>query len=861
MDFTAFLDGVRKSKDYAGQMVYVHRIPEREAAYGALSTPLPDELTSALGKMGITDLYTHQVSAIESILAGKSIVIVTSTASGKTLCYNLPVLEALLRGVRCSVLGVRDPAPEHRQPTTDNRQPNTEHPKTTAFYLFPTKALAQDQLRGLRRFAELEPALGPLVKAGCYDGDTPPTTRRRLRDEASIILTNPDMLHQGILPYHTRWSRFFADLKYVVIDEIHAYRGIFGSNVANVIRRLNRICRHYGSSPQFICCSATIANPRELAEKLTGVPMTLVDNDGSPRGAKQFVMWNPPLLSPFGKGGPQGGLDAAGMERRSSNVEAQELMTELMSSGVQTITFGRARVVAELMYRYVRDALLRRNPSLAEKVRAYRGGYLPEERREIERQLFSGELMGVTSTNALELGIDVGGLDASIIIGFPGTIASTWQQAGRAGRGAEESLVVFVAYNDPIDQYLMRHPEYFFGQSPEHAIIDPKNPYVLASHLRCAAFELPLREQDSESFGGHTCDIAGILEESGDLKQIDRAWYWSSTDFPAASVNLRTISENTFTIVEMANGQCSMVNEPATHQPSAIRHQPSTIDHSLGGRVIGQVDAISAPELVYPQAVYMHEAETYFVEGLDLVNRVAYVRRADVDYYTQAILDASIRLGVRCSVLGVGDPAPDNRQPTTDNLQPTTDHRLRANVRLGPATVTWATTGFKKIKFYSLDSIGYGKVDIPPQHLETMAMWIVPPEELLEGVRRAGRNPVEGLAGIRNMIVHVLPLFAMCDKQDIGGIVDSSNTGMPTIFIYDRYPGGLGFAEKGFEMAEEVLRACLRMVEECGCQDGCPSCVGIPVLRPAIHQDPDVFGAFPIPDKSAALLMLEGMVG
>jgi DEAD/DEAH box helicase domain-containing protein len=446
----------------------------------------------------------------------------------------------------------------------------------------------------------------------------------------------------------------------------------------------------------------------------------------------------------------------------------------------------------------------------------------------------------------------------------------------------------------------MRHPEYFFGQSPEHAIIDPENPYVLASHLRCAAFELPLREQDSESFGGHTCDIAGILEESGELKQIDRAWYWSSTDFPAASVNLRTISENTFTIVEMANGQWpemangqwSMVNEPQTRQPSPTNHQPSTINHSPSPlphqpstinhqpfrRVIGQVDAISAPELVYPQAVYMHEAETYFVEGLDLVNRVAYVRRADVDYYTQAILDASIRIGHGEMVNGQGSMADgqwsmdDERtssrslaighQPSAIDHPPSAiDHQPSAILHLGPATVTWATTGFKKIKFYSLDSIGYGKVDIPPQHLETMAMWIVPPEELLEGVRRAGRNPVEGLVGIRNMIVHVLPLFAMCDKQDIGGIVDSSNTGTPTIFIYDRYPGGLGFAEKGFEMAEEVLRACLRMVEECGCEDGCPSCVGIPVLRPAIHQDPDIFGAFPIPDKSAALLLLKGMVG
>ena len=811
MDFTAFLEGIRASRHYQDQIVYVHKIPKREAEYGALSEPLPDELNSALGAMGITDLYTHQISAIEAVRSGKSIVVVTSTASGKTLCYNLPVLEALLGGDA----GTRRHGDTAIPPSTINHQPST----ISAFYLFPTKALAQDQLRGLRRYADLEPSLARVMKAGTYDGDTPPNTRRKLRDEASIILTNPDMLHQGILPYHTRWARFFAGLKYVIVDEIHTYRGIFGSNVANVIRRLIRICRHYGSSPQFICSSATIANPVELAERLTGVPMTLIDNDGSPRGAKQFVLWNPPCI------------DVGSMERRSSNVEAQRLMVELMESGVRTITFGRARVVAELMYKYVRDAL---KPPLADKVRAYRGGYLPEERREIERQLFTGELMGITSTNALELGIDIGGLDAAIIVGFPGTIASTWQQAGRAGRSVDESLVVFTAYNDPIDQYLMRHPTYFFGQSPENAIVDPENPYILAHHLRCAAFELPLKEKDTPSFGGSMSGVAGALAEAGDLKEIDDTYYWAKTDFPAAGVNLRTISDNTFTIVDI-----SAPPTPNTQNPSPT---PT-------GRVIGQVDSISAPELVYPQAIYMHDAETYFVEELDLQNKVAYVRPANVDYYTQAILDASIRIGDRCSVLGVRGPETNTKHPAPNTLQ--------ATVCLGPATVTWATTGFKKIKFYSLDSIGYGKVDIPPQHLETVAFWTIPPAEILSLVK----NPVEGLMGIRNLMVHVLPLFAMCDKMDIGGIVDSSNTGTPTIFIYDRYTGGLGFAEKGFEMAEKVMRACLEMLEECECEAGCPSCVGVPVLRPAIHTDPDIFGAFPIPDKSAALTMLRRMVG
>ncbi|MCX6376109.1 MAG: DUF1998 domain-containing protein, partial [Armatimonadetes bacterium] len=633
-------------------------------------------------------------------------------------------------------------------------------------------------------------------------------------------------------------------LRYVVIDEIHTYRGIFGSNVANVIRRLSRVCRYYGSNPQFICSSATIANPLELAGRLTGVPIALVDNDGSPRGAKHFVLWNPPCI------------DVGLMERRSSNVEAQELMTDLMRKGVRTITFGKARIVAELMYKYVREALQRREPILAQKVRAYRGGYLPEERREIERQLFSGELLGITSTNALELGIDIGGLDAAIIVGFPGTIASTWQQAGRAGRSSDQSLVVFVAYNDPIDQYLMRHPTYFFGQSPENAIVDPENTYILANHLRCAAFELPIKESDAHSFGGRTTGVAEVLEEAGDLKQIDRTWYWSKTDFPAADVNLRTISESTFAIVETERqgdkekgGMGERENGRGPDQPSTINHQPS----APSGRVIGQVDAISAPELVYPGAIYMHEAETYFVEDLDLQNKVAYVRRADVDYYTNAILDASIRVGDGATGR-VGELAAEHFPIAHSPTLP-----LSHSVFLGPATVTWATTGFKKIKFYNLDSIGYGKVDIPPQHLETMAFWVVPADELLDEVRRCGLKPIEGLMGIRNLMVHVLPLFAMCDKQDIGGIVDSSNTGSPTIFIYDRYAGGLGFAEKGFHMVEELMRACLEVLTECGCEDGCPSCVGLPILRPAIHTDPDIFGSFPIPDKAAALTMLRAM--
>ncbi|MFH0777324.1 MAG: DEAD/DEAH box helicase, partial [Candidatus Eisenbacteria bacterium] len=755
--------------EFKGRVGYARRLDAREASYGELSRPLTQELEAAIRSTGVERLYSHQVAAVESAREGKNFVVVTGTASGKTLCYNLPVLESLLSGKAAN-----------------------------AFYVFPTKALAQDQLKGLLRLASHSEELRSALHVGTYDGDTTQYARRKLRESGNVILTNPDMLHQGILPYHTRWSRFFSELKYVVIDEIHSYRGIFGSNVANVVRRLRRICDHYGSNPQFILCSATIRNPRELAQELTGLDVDVISDDGSPRGPKLFLFWNPPFL------------DNARMERRSSNVEAKELLVELVRNGIQTIVFTKARVVAELIYRYASEDLKRYSFALKDAIRPYRAGYLPEDRREIERQLFSGELLGVVSTNALELGIDVGGLDASVTVGFPGTIASTWQQAGRAGRSAKEALSVLIAYNDPIDQYLMRHPDYFFRQSPESAVIDYDNPYILANHLCCAAFELPVSDTDRELFGPLVEQITTLLEEEGSVKGINKRWYWASTDFPAASVNLRTISDDTYTIV----------------------------DAREGNKVIGTVDAISAPELVYPEAIYLHDGETYFTRNLDLEQKIAYVERSEVDYYTQPVLDTSLRV---------------LRQKREKDW-------TGQKVVLGDADVTWATVAFKKIKFYSLDSIGYKTLDLPALHLETTSMWIVPSSSLLKEIRGRGRNPIEGLVGIRNMMINVIPLFAMCDRQDIGGVIDSSNTGTPTIFIYDRFQGGLGFSEKTYEMIDEVLGTCLGLIRECECLEGCPSCVGLPILRPAQHQDPDIQGGWPIPNKATAREMLEALL-
>ncbi len=785
MDFGKLLDEIASAPGYQGQIVHIQSIPAREAVYGKLSAPLPAPIRESLQGLGIEQLYSHQTEAIEHLRSGHHTAIVTGTASGKTLCYNLPVIERLLA-----------------------------NPKAKAFYLFPTKALAQDQVRGLRRLAEAHPETASLVRTGTYDGDTPAPTRRKLRREANVIMTNPDMLHQGILPYHSRWGSFFSDLEFIVVDEIHTYRGIFGSNVANVLRRLHRICRHYGASPTFVCCSATIANPGELAEHLIGAPVSVVDRDGSPRGPKRFVLWNPPHSvvdcdRPQSKQGNAAGHPT--MERVSSNEEAHRLLVNLLRHKVQTIAFARTRIVAELLYRYTAESLESINPLLADSVRPYRGGYLPEERRDIERRLFSGELLGVTSTNALELGIDVGSLDASVIVGYPGTIASTWQQAGRAGRGGEESLVVLVAYNEPLDQYLMLRPEYLFGRSPEHAVVHPGNPYLLAGHLRCAAFELPLRGEELPTFGEQSPAIMEILKDIGQVSRIDDVWYWSNTEYPAAQVALRTVSDDTYTIM----------------------------DTSDANRVIGMVDSISAPEAVYPGGVYLHEGETYLVRRLDLEARAAYVERQQVDYYTQAVLDSSIRAGAVHA------------------------ERDWSGGRLcyGDATVTWKTTAFKKIKFYTQENIGYSRLDLPAQHLETGSCWFVPPQDALSLVTRYGLKPLEGLAGIRNVAVNMLPLVAMCDRLDVGGIVDSGNFGAPTVFLYDRYPGGLGFAEKGYELFQPLMEECLATIRRCPCEEGCPSCVGLPVTQPAQQMDPDLGRGYPIPDKEAALVLLHRMLG
>ncbi len=805
MDVAAYLEAIERHPLYAGQLQHVEVLPARPGRFESLAPPLPEPLQAMLAARQIEGLYAHQVAAIQAARAGKDTVVVTGTASGKTLCYNLPILECLLAD-----------------------------PQARALYLFPTKALAQDQFKGLLELVNGSETTGRLFQPGVFDGDTPPAQRRRIKAEANLVLSNPDMLHSSILPYHPKWARFFAALKFVVIDEVHTYRGILGANVACVLRRLMRVCQHYGAQPVFLSASATIANPGELTSRLLGRDVTVVDNDGSPRGRKYFCLWNP---APVGQDS---------LARRSAADDAVWLMADAVEADGQALAFTRTRQAAELVNRYVNDELHHRRSQHADRVRAYRGGYLPTERREIEAELFDGRLRGVSATNALELGVDIGSLDVALLVQYPGTIASTWQQAGRSGRRQADSLAILLAGNDPIDQYLLRHPQYFFAQSPEHAVVDPENPYVLANHLKATAFELPLGEDEATRFGELAPTIAELLADSGELSSIDGRFYYSGGgQNPAHGISLRHMSDDTFSIILVTDKQALGLPE---RLPRLARHfgakpvagarlgGPSRYDLPQGFEVIANVDEISAPELVYPEAVYLHNGDSYFVRHLDLEGKVAYVERHEMDYYTQAVLESNVLI-------------------TTPQEESFAVHS--ALLGYGEVDVSWKTVAFKKIKFSTRENVGYGKVDIPAQNLPTTAFWLSPHDEVLCALKAEKLRPSEGLCGLRNLAVVALPMVAMCDSRDISGVVDSKNLGRSAMILYDRYPGGLGYAEKGFQQIEDLLAVCDELVQQCPCEDGCPSCVGLPNLRPAIHSDPDLMRGYPIPDKLATRRLLE----
>jgi len=736
VDVAQFLGQVQQGRGYAGQICHNKAIPARPARYGKLAERLPAALSSALTEAGLARFYSHQVEAIDAIRRGENIVLATAAASGKTLAYNLPVLWRML-----------------------------EEPRARALYLFPTKALAQDQLRSLRQLAGR--ALPDLL-VGTYDGDTPQAARSRLRKSAGVILTNPDMLHHGILPNHTLWADFLTHLRYVVIDEAHAYRGVFGSQVACVLRRLRRLCAFYGSAPQFVCCSATIANPGEHVAALAGVPARVIADDGAPRGPKQFVLWNPPFV------------DRARSARRSANGEAAMLQAALAQAGVRHIVFTRSRRVAELILLYVRRTLRERAPELAGRIKSYRAGYLADQRRQIERELFEGELLGVTATNALELGIDVGGLDAVVLVGYPGSIASTWQQAGRAGREAAESLAVLIGRNDPLDQYLMRHPAALLERSPEHALIAPDNPYILGRHLPCAAFELPLSSADEQLFApGFVRTMIG-LEDSGLLEYRNERWYYMGAGQPAQESSLRSASGSRLALLNEAAGNC----------------------------MLEELDLVTAPARVHEGAIYLHQGESYLITRLDLDQRFALARPMEADYYTQPreISDTAIMRSFRHQTQGM------------------------SSAFFGQVRVTEQVIGFRRLQQFSDTVLGEEPLDMPAQAFETAALWFdVPPEWRLDLAER-GLDFHGGLHALEHAMIAMLPLFAMCDRADIGGLSTPAHpdTELPQIFIYDAFPGGVGIAEKGFELLPALWRETLRLIEECPCEAGCPSCVQSP---------------------------------
>jgi DEAD/DEAH box helicase domain-containing protein len=753
-----FIEYVRSLPFYQGQIGHIERIPGREARFAVPAQPLPGGMQRALKSLGISGLYTHQAVALTAVRDGRHVVISTSTASGKTLCYNLPVLERLLK-----------------------------EPEMRALYLFPTKALAQDQMRNL---GELADHACPGLAYGTYDGDTPPSARARIRKSASIVLSNPDMLHLAILPNHRLWSDFLAKLRYVVVDEAHVYRGVFGSHVANILRRLRRLCQRYGSEPVFISSSATIANPADHLENLTGLQPLVVARDGSPRGPREFVLWNPPLV------------DERSGRRRSANVEASHLFTELVRQGLRCITFCKARKVAELILRYSRETLASEQPELAPLVRSYRAGYLARERREIEQALFQGDLLGVTATTALELGVDIGSLDATVLVGYPGTIASTWQQAGRAGRGRRRALSFLIGLDNPLDQYFMRHPENLFGRSHEHALIDPQNGHVLTEHLNCAAHEMPLSLRDADFFGPAFAEVVAELVRSGKLKRRADRWYYAKSDYPAESVSIRSMSHDSF----------------------------SVLDESKGDTLLEEVEGATAFSRVHPGAIYLHQGETYLIDQLDLRRRVARARPVDAGYYTQPREVNELAVMESWREKGAG----------------------AAVACYGQIRVTEQVIGFRRKELFTDSLLEERDLDLPPRSFVTDALWFdIPRAVQLEALSR-GLDLQGGLHAVEHAAIGILPLFAMCDRQDIGGLSTPyhPDTGKAQVFIYDGFPGGVGITEKGYELLPELWEATLRTIEECPCEDGCPSCIHSP--KCGNNNQPL--------DKQAAILILRALL-
>ncbi|HDS09549.1 MAG TPA: DEAD/DEAH box helicase [Firmicutes bacterium] len=728
-----FVSDLLKNERYKDNIVNIKKLSAKPADYQPVPEELHPKIRESLKKNGIENLFSHQATAIEYITQGENVVVVTPTASGKTLCYNLPVLDSIVKN------------PRHR-----------------AIYLFPTKALSQDQYIELYNLN----ILGQLgIKTYTYDGDTPSNIRRKVRDTGQVVITNPDMLHMGILPHHTKWLKLFRDLKYVVIDEIHTYRGIFGSHLSNVIKRMKRILNYYGADPVFILCSATIYNPVELSEKIIGEKVKLVNNNGAPRGEKYIILYNPPLLN------RELGI------RKNPLLEVVDLGFELFRKNTQSIIFGRSRISVEVILSHLRR-ILEKEKFEIKQVAGYRGGYLPNERREIEKGLKERNIISVISTNALELGIDIGDLDACIVSGYPGSISSLWQQLGRAGRRSSTSLGILVASSNALDQYLMNHPGYIFQTSPESGIINPNNLIIKANHIKCAAFEIPFT--DGEKWGNNEDikDILDLFESENILKKSGDKYHWSSTTYPADSVSLRSASSD----------NCLIINESKDNQ------------------VIGEVDRESVPFLLYEGAIYIHGAQQYQVKRLDLDGLKAYVEEINADYYTEAQVDSDIR------------------ELTVDSGEVKENYTLNA----GDVLVTFVATLYKKIKFYSFENIGAGDIHLPEQELQTTAFWIELENEVIRMIEGEERYFPFALEGLGNILSNIISLYILSDPSDVGVITQIMGklSKKPMVYIYDRYPGGVGFAERIFNILPEILKASLDLVKSCSCNNGCPACIG-----------------------------------
>lgn len=734
MNVDQLAEKLRRDNLFMENVVRWEELPAREARYGDYPIGLDERLRPVLRQRGVQQLYSHQAHSIAATMRGEDVVVVTPTASGKTMCYNLPVLDSILK-----------------------------NPDARALYLFPTKALSADQVSELY---ELIQAMGVDIKTYTYDGDTPGAARRAVRQAGHIVVTNPDMLHSGILPHHTKWVKLFENLRYIVIDEIHTYRGVFGSNLANVLRRLMRLCDFYGSHPQFILCSATIANPKELAETLTGRPVTLINDNGAPMGKRHFVFYNPPVIN------QQLGI------RKGLIPETRAIAEMLLKCGIQTITFARSRLNVEVLTKYLKDVV--RDPlGNAGRVRGYRGGYLPTQRREIEKGLRAGQIDAVVSTNALELGIDIGALDACILCGYPGTIASAWQQAGRAGRRKGASIVFFVASSAAIDQYIVSHPDYFLHQSPENALLNPDNLYILLSHFKCAAYELPFEDGDTFGNVASTGELLNYLEEEHIVRHVGGRYHWMAEDFPASEISLRSAASENFVIID--------ITDPTHH------------------RVIGEMDRYTVPMLLHENAIYMHEAQQYQVEKLDFEACKAFIRRVDVGYYTDADLNVSLSLL---------------------DVEQQEDLGGGAERALGEVKVTTLVTMFKKIRFDTHETLGFGHVRLPEMDMHTTAMWWTLPEALCS--RFENDTLKNGMMAISNLLRIVAPLYLMCAPQDVAVVyqVKCPFTDRPTLILYDNCPGGVGLAAKAYGMQRLLLEKALQIVSDCPCEQGCPSCAG-----------------------------------